>query len=565
MKKSSSGVENMNVNPFNFLIKSVSNSSSDAEPQDRCKMGQHRSKETEGESILNSSETSRADKSKGRGITRSQYLTKFMLQIEDFNKDFEEIKRINKSCHQIQTNSMNGEDSTEYRHLKKRYESICENMKPALLSKTPMLSEFYHLLEQLKPEDILIYDENSKLKIIKKSSVTEDLSKAAEKAFLEITSLFLTSLGEGRTSFIYSKNDTQDNPIIENFSLFEILKMIGSTKWAQELIFSKKEIYFEFTNIYIFALSKNLELSFPLKKELENQFLDIISFIAETEKLIGEHVFQQNVIDGFLATLHIFAQHTSQELETAKVSICKKLSELSEPKPSVSFIVPDLSSDPAFNAGWIIDDPGRESRHQHLQNILQEIIRTEILFHEKIHFISNKCWDLSDSGLKGTFFEFLKHENVIETVTLNVVTVGWSELQESSGCLSKNCSIATTTNLIKQIETCLLAFSPEHMYGHLKNFKSVICNYTVTDKMIKGLQRDAKGKELLSKFKAMNKVDIIDVLIMPVQRPPRYILLLNECLKAMEPGLATNSLSDRVLYLQKWVQSINYLVDPNQR
>ena len=124
---------------------------------------------------------------------------------------------------------------------------------------------------------------------------------------------------------------------------------------------------------------------------------------------------------------------------------------------------------------------------------------------------------------------------------------------------------STEKAIVKKLEACLIAFSPESVTNILKNFKRVICNFTLTNQIIKQLQGDVQSQLLLENFKALNKMDIVDILIMPVQRPPRYVLLLNECIKLLGPGLATKCLSDRVNYLQKWILSINYHLIQNNR
>ena len=188
-----------------------------------------------------------------------------MIEVENFNRDIAEIKRIQKSCQPIQENPINDEDSTEYINLKKRYEAINASMKPASSILADRLAEFHHLLEILTPEDILIWNENSKITLIKKPSSTETRNTSSEKAFSEIAGTILSCLNEDMISYSVYKN-IHGHPTNGNYTLFEIFRIIGSTKWAQDLIFNIKEIYFEFTNIYIFSISKYLALPHLLIK-----------------------------------------------------------------------------------------------------------------------------------------------------------------------------------------------------------------------------------------------------------------------------------------------------------
>lgn len=490
--------------------------------------------------------------------TRSQYVGEFLRKIENMELEFKEITFIQARCKE--TTKLK-EKQANCTRLKSKYNEIIASTKRAPPDTAQSFVAFQQFMQMLKPDEELVLIDGQ-FKIIKKGKDHAQLNQASLDALKNIIKLVLDSLEHGINSYDSFVNTADGKKEKATISLLEILMQTGMTAWAQNLICRDKEVYFAYNNVFILAISKNLSNLFPRDSELENQFLDIIADISKNEDPSGVVISQEYWIKDFQPKLHDFVRKIANALNISTRLLSKKLSEQTEPKFDKIIGIPNLSVEPIFFELDLIDEKNPfEAKKKSISAILKEIATTESVLHNKTLLLTKKIWPISSKNSQGNFFESLQEYTVIDPEFCSQLTFHFEELSKTSHRLIENFS--QSKSLINHMEACLISFSPQIIHSHLKHLKFLSGAYTKTDEIIKNCLKNEQTNQKLQEFKHVNKTDIIDILIMPVQRAPRYVLLLNELAKQFDSIPIKNTITERINYLQRWIESINYLVDPN--
>lgn len=328
--------------------------------------------------------------------------------------------------------------------------------------------------------------------------------------------------------------------------LLDYVNALAFLDKGMELLRDDSKLFLQYSTAQIISLSKKLSLAYPRVDSHETQFTQLIetimSFHAKKESI---SLKEMNDLIKNLIGLNESVQH---HFEATSDTIQRELSELYKPDPNQDFTFTNIGRNSLFFEQSLIDDPAKEERRKALNSVLNEIAKSEEIFNQRVAAVSN-CH----------LFSALAKENIITPEELDCLRKGWSELQFSSSQLHSMLILkgkTDTDSLVYKYERFLGTFIPQYIDPQMENCKTVMCHFMKCNAIIKKIQADPKGQQMLFGFSATQRLDIIDIWIMPVQRPPRYILLAKEVFKIMQPEGKAVEL--RIGYLEKWLKAINF-------
>lgn len=330
------------------------------------------------------------------------------------------------------------------------------------------------------------------------------------------------------------------------FDLLDYVNALAFLDKGKELLREDKKLFFQFSNAQIISLSKKLSLAYPRVDHHESLFTQLIESITSFQAKKENIPLQE--MDLLIKNLIWLNESVQCSFDQTINAIQNELSLLFKPDPKQDFTLTPMVQNSLFFEQSLIDDPVKEDRRKALHNILTELAKSEEAFIKRVAVVS-EC----------QLFSALAKEKIITEDELDCLQKGWSELKLSSTQLHFMLTSHTKTDtdsIVYQYERFLAAFVPQYIDPQMENCKTIMCHFMKSNAIIKKIQLDPKGLQMLLGFSAMNRLDIIDIWIMPVQRPPRYILLAKEVLKIMQPE--GEAVLMRIDYLEKWVKAINF-------
>lgn len=456
------------------------------------------------------------------------------------------------------TNKTPKQDKIE--QLQEIYTKMTSTMQRGRFNESESLAKAASLLASLKKDEQILITGNDSLFVAKKSRSDYNERDCGRMALLHTIQMAITSLEKEVVHFPF-QSQTSD--------ILQLLKLIANTHWGQEFLINDNEVFFNYINAYIFFISQRLSVIYPKNPVLEKQFADIIARIHTLQSCLENSTLSIRELEQILLMVHVFACTVSIELQFAAQQLRKKLSEMIKPKGDILLPMPDLNSESLFMQTLSLDqakpsdnDVARQAKLKCLSNIMNELIVTESTFCDSISQICFGSFNSVSPDRQMTFFEVLLAEELISLEELQLLSKGWGDLRLSSINLVKLLASDDSKSDPKDIlRCCLEAFSPQKIFHHMQNFQTVVVNFVESDKIIKRLQSSEKGARKLNDFKGVARSDIIDILIKPVQRPPRYELLLGELIKTCSASVVRDALKCRQEYIKNWIKAIQLSVD----
>jgi len=442
--------------------------------------------------------------------TKTSRAQRFLERVQEMDQDLAEIK----SRLLINASFCNACDKVSFRiaFLQSKLEAFRDKNSLAP-------SDFIEILERMKKISGTFY------------------SDAEDKSVLRIQIDYVSgSLGKG---VLYAEDAAGHRS-----DLLDYVNSLAVLDKGKELLREDKKLFFQYSNAQIISLSKKLSLAYPRFEIHENHFTLLIESITSIHA--KKETVPKEEMDTLIKNLMKLNERVKQCFDETASVIHKELSLLYKPDPHQDFSFTNVSHNHLFVDQSLIDDPAKEERRKTLNNVLTEMAKTEEIFSKRVAAVA-ECH----------LFSALAKENVITMDDLECLGKGWSELQLSSIQFHSQLTKKTETeSLISKYECFLATFVPQYIDVQMENCKTIMYHFMQSNKIIKKIQFNPKGQQMLLGFSAMNRLDIIDIWIMPIQRPPRYILLAKEVLKVMVPeGEAVHR---RIDYLEKWVKAINF-------
>jgi hypothetical protein len=158
-----------------------------------------------------------------------------------------------------------------------------------------------------------------------------------------------------------------------------------------------------------------------------------------------------------------------------------------------------------------------------LISIFREIHETEKNYKTQLAKLVSKEWELG-SKEKGTIFDALLHAKVITPTEKKLLSADWEEAMNSSESLLKAIELFQNpleSPLSQTVEIFITQFSPLQIREHLRGIRFLAepKRYQMKHVLIKRVEEH----DLAKKFAEQNQnLSLEDVLIVPVQRAPRY-------------------------------------------
>lgn len=439
-------------------------------------------------------------------IKKSSFVSCFIQKMHEMEKDFAEIKARYFPQASPRVESNNTEEKITF--LKGKLEKI--NIKnpicdPGLLEK----------LERIQKLSVNVY---------------------SDQEYRSLLSAQIEYVTYGLLKGIFLREDSQKRTA----DLLDYVNILAIAPAGQNLLAGDKKLFQTLSNAYILSLSKKISLLYPKQDSHETQFAELIQTITTIHE--GKLETKAEDIGHLLQGLNEFNRTIQKCLDESVSKIHEELFSLLRPDPHLDFAFNDIKFVPLFVDFELVDDPAKDYRRVCLDKVLTELIKTEEAFCKNVGVIA-------ETGM----FAALAKENVINMDELAILRKGWKKLRSSSTQLHSMLT-ANTETLVHKFESFLGALTPQGLDDHMENCKVLMVNFMESNKILHKIQANPKGKQMLLAFSAINRLDIFDLWIMPVQRPPRYILLVKEVMKLVE----IDAVSKRLGYLEKWVRAINF-------
>jgi hypothetical protein len=382
-------------------------------------------------------------------------------------------------------------------------------------------------LEEIKSLDSKLKNiiENSKIATPDISQKLEHLEKNVNKAnFLELIQEVITWYNQGFCSYKSSSHET--------FELFHIFNKCSQTESGKTLLRTDIDVFNSFGTAFILIMSKKLAMLFPKEESLLNEFSEVSEVISAIQWSFQNGTPEHEVVKTLLARVSELNHNIEKALKTSMERLSNDLVHLLIPHKGLSF-THNKVQEAQFPKG---------DRRKAIDNIIKELIRTELEYNQKIETIVNT-----------TLFKELIVQNIIDSDEEKQLCEGWAKLYEQSLKMVTNLNIAAN-----MVEGVLIAFSPQNIEEYMEAYKQIVCKFVCTNKIIQKIRSHPTGLQRIADHK-VNRLDLVDIWIMPVQRPLRYPMLLKDLINCFEDLVVKKALSDRLNYVARWAKAINLL------
>lgn len=322
--------------------------------------------------------------------------------------------------------------------------------------------------------------------------------------------------------------------------LINYVNVVAISETGQRLLAADKELFLKFSNVHILSLSKKISLLYPREEKHESFFAELIQAIHSIHERKVE--VKPEEIGNLLQNLNELNTEVQKNFDTSGDHIRTELSSLLKPDPGQDFSYSNVYPVSLFEDFGLVDEPSKETQRFYLNKILNEIVKTEEEFSKNIGLIA-----------EAPLFTALVKEGVITMEEMADLRRGWKKLHSSSEQLAAQLKQKDSC-LRDKFESFLAAFTPPFIDEQMENCKVLMCHFMEGNKILHKIKANVKGQQMLMGFSAINRLDLFDIWIMPIQRPPRYILLIKEVKKMV----SIEAVEKRLDYVEKWVKAINF-------
>ena len=407
------------------------------------------------------------------------------------------------------------------------------------LDKVPILQRKLSKIQDLSK--VIYIEKVTEYKILYNSLLSRTTTQEFKFAFLSLVNYLLLNFEFGIVCFM-------DQHVKQSKDLLDDLEKACQSLYALDLLNNDPEVFFNYANTYILTLGKKLSLLYPRNDVLELIFSDIIKKFVTIQTSFQDRQRDSDVFNYLQLSLQQLNNGISEAIHKSSETLRRDLSLLTEPKKGIVLSIP-VGVNLLYVDSGIVDDPItypiQERKKYTLDQIIsKDLLLTEEAFNQKLEMIVNT-----------TLFDTLVNEKILSENEKTDLLKGWKEL---SDCSKQFLFILKRELSSNKISALLQAFSPQNIENYMEQYKFIVCHFIPTNKILQKIKTSEHGQQLLQEFKAMHAVHLTDIWGMPMQRPPRYKGILSEIVKNLEEDDIREALSERLEYLTKWVDAINY-------
>lgn len=376
--------------------------------------------------------------------------------------------------------------------------------------------EYKNLLDGLKPKMKLTMKKDGQIELQKRNMVRigpffkSGRSKETRAALNEILTKINTAIEEGHTSFKL--------PNGQEIKLKDLASNYLKTEYAKNIIKNSPEEGKQLGQLYINMILKadpHSLRSQDIKKEYET-----ITKKYEPEKF-----------EDFFTQLPL-------EVERSYV----RRDELIKIKNLESHEVPTYLS--ISESDLKLDQKGKVK----MSPILSEVFDTEVSFYENLNKLPALYGELRKANLI-TKEEYLNYLSLTEDVMIESET------------LVENLKKLVNSPTAEKLQETIKLFSPKNITSYYESFLPFNKEYNTIRTKLSNLNSDPQAKKIFNDFAlSNNQIDPESVIIMPVQRLPRHVMLIDSMignLKMDQNPQIREELQTNLSYLRSYASVIN--------